>query len=52
MNTRQLKINEVGLLLLGLDTIYVADLEETRLKLIKQLEGELASRGARLANRN
>lgn len=48
MNFRQMKTNEIGLLLKGLQTIYVADEEKTRAKLIKQLEGELSARGLKL----
>lgn len=48
MNLRQMKTNEVALLLHGLRAIIVLDEEETRQKLMKRLEGELAARGARL----
>lgn len=49
MNTRQLKINELGLLLQGLRSIMIVDEEPTRQKLMTQLETELAARGATLA---
>jgi hypothetical protein len=45
---RNMKIEEVALLLHGLRLIYVADQENYRRKLIKALEGELAARGASL----
>ena len=48
MNMRQMKTNEIGLLLLGLRTIYVHDQEEARQKLMKAMEGELAARGVSL----
>lgn len=48
MQTRDLKNNEVAMLLLGLRTIYVADDEETRQRMIKRLEAELAARGLAL----
>jgi hypothetical protein len=48
MNTRQLKTNEVALLLHGLRAISVLDEELTKQKLVKALETELASRGCSL----
>jgi hypothetical protein len=48
MQTRHLKTEEVALLLHGLRTIYVANEEKTRKRLITRLEGELAARGVSL----
>jgi hypothetical protein len=45
---RQLKTNQVALLLHGLRAVEVMDLTEDKQKLVKMLEGELAARGARL----
>lgn len=45
---RQLKTNEIALLLHGLRAIYVHDEEPARQKLMKHLEGELAMRGVSL----
>jgi hypothetical protein len=45
---RQLKTNEVALLLHGLRAIYVADEEVAHAKLVKMLEGEMARRGVAL----
>ncbi len=45
---RQMKINEVALLLQGLRAIHVADEQAAHAKLTKMLETELASRGVSL----
>ena len=45
MHTRQLKNEEIALLLEGLRSIYVEEHEEARQKLIESLEGALAARG-------
>jgi len=47
---KQFKTEEIGLLLLGLDTVFVSNEETLRQKLLKQLESELSARGLRLAN--
>jgi hypothetical protein len=44
----RLKTNEVGLLLHGLRSMYVADEQQAQTKLIRMLETELASRGLTL----
>jgi hypothetical protein len=49
MNLRQMKTNELALLLHGLRAVMVADEEETRQRLISKLESELAARGVALA---
>jgi len=49
MNLRQMKTNEIALLLHGLRAVWVHDEAATHAKLTKQLEGELAARGARLS---
>ena len=48
MNLRQMKTNEIALLLHGLCAVWVHDEAETHAKLTKQLEKELAARGAYL----
>lgn len=50
MNFRQLKTNQVALLLHGLRMIYVHEDEADRQKLLAALEAELSSRGLRLAD--
>jgi hypothetical protein len=45
---RQLKTNQVALLLHGLRAIEIMDLAEDKIKLVKMLETELARRGATL----
>lgn len=52
MNTRQMKKEEVALLIMGLETIYVHEQEALRQKMLDQLRGELASRGLKLAEEN
>lgn len=49
MNFRQMKTEDIALILMGLRTIYVADQEEGRAKLILACEGALAARGVALA---
>jgi hypothetical protein len=49
MNLRQLKTNEIALLLHGLRAIYVHDEEAARQRMIERLETELAARGVALA---
>jgi hypothetical protein len=49
MNFRQSSNEEVALLLQGLRAIWVADSAVAHAKLVRQLEGELALRGLRLA---
>jgi len=45
---RQLKTNQVALLLHGLRAVEVMDLADDKIKLVKMLETELASRGVTL----
>ena len=49
MNFRQMTNEQIGLILMGLRAIYVADSAKTLAKLIEGCEAELAARGARLA---
>lgn len=49
MNFRQMKTEELALLLHGLRAIYVEDQEDARKKLMQKLESELAIRGVALA---
>lgn len=49
MNFRQMKTDEIALILHGLRAIYVSDQEQTRAKLILACEGALAARGMALA---
>lgn len=49
MNIRQSSTEEIALLLQGLRSIYVADSETTRQKLVTQFEKELSTRGVSLA---
>ncbi len=49
MNLRQMKTNEIALLLHGLRAVMVLDEEDTRQKLMAALETELSARGHRLA---
>lgn len=48
MSFRQMKTNEVALLLHGLRAVYIADEEAAHDRLTKMLEAELASRGMSL----
>jgi len=50
MNFRQMTDEQIGLILMGLRTIYVQESEEARAKLIEACEGALASRGKSLAD--
>lgn len=50
MNFRQMKNEEIALVLMGLRAIYVHDQEKMRVKLIAAFEGELAARGLALAS--
>lgn len=49
MNVRQMSDTQLGLILMGLRAIYVADSEPTRLAMIVRIEGELSARGLKLA---
>lgn len=49
MHFRQMKTEQIALILMGLRTIYVADNEADRQKLIADCEGALAARGVSLA---
>lgn len=48
MDLRTLKNEELGLLLMGLDAIFVADQEPVRVQLMKSIRDELAVRGVRV----
>lgn len=50
MNFRQMTDEQIGLILLGLRTVYVHDSEATRQKLITDCTEALAARGKRLAD--
>lgn len=50
MHFRQMKTEEIALILMGLRTIYVADQEAAREKLIAACEGALSARGVALAD--
>ena len=49
MNFRQMTDEQIGLILLGLRSIYVHDSRETLAKMVADCEGALASRGKALA---
>jgi hypothetical protein len=49
MNFRQMKTEEIALILMGLRSIYVESQEEARAKLIEGCENALSSRGVALA---
>lgn len=52
MNFKQMKTNEIALILHGLRAVTVLDEEDTRQKLMTACEGALSARGARLADPN
>lgn len=49
MNFRQMRVEEIALILTGLRAIYVEANEPARQKLMKQCEDALAARGVALA---
>ena len=49
MNFRQMRTEDIALILTGLRAIYVEAHEPARLRLIEQCEGALAARGVALA---
>lgn len=45
MNTNQTPLSELALIIHALESVYVADMETTRQKLLTQLYGEMSKRG-------
>jgi hypothetical protein len=50
MNTNQTPVAEITLLIHALESVYVADMETTRQKLLTQLRGEMVKRGIKSFN--